>query len=791
MSVVETKPFLQTIAFVGNPNSGKTTLYNKLTGANQKTGNFCGVTVDWVSAECTLDAQKIQLIDLPGIYTFSQITYDENQEGNEDEQITRRFIDEKQFDVIVNVVDASNLERNLYLTLQCLELGLPTIVVLTRIDLAQKKNIHFSLFHLQKSLGCPVVAVSAKTGAGIEELKALLFAKPEAPKFHLNYPLIIESKIERLVNETTCAVSRSQALRWLEGETYSQESLLTADAEKIHEILYSQQMNLQASASHAAENSSVKDIVNDAELDIHIASARYAFIEKLMLSVIAPSSKMLNVQFIKASKITRWIDTWTCHRWLGLPCFLAVMYFLFFFAINIGGAFQDCIEQLTELLFVQGVGDLLRYVATPEWAVIFFQGVGQGVSTVLTFIPVIGAMFFALAFLESSGYMARAAIVMDRLMLFLGLPGKSFVPMIIGFGCNVPAILGARTLDHKRDRILTVMMSPFMSCGARLAIFTVFVSIFFPHNGQNVVFALYLIGILMAIFTGLLLKKTILNGPVSPLIMEMPEYTLPTFRTLTRLSYHRLKRFIVNAMRLIVPVCVVIGILSAVHIPDNNSQTQKQTVLAAIAKQVTPIFAPMGLTEENWPATVGLFTGILAKEVVIGSLNTLYAQDIEAATQIEAVHYKQELRAAIMTIPENILTLRGAFANPIAAKAPVETLDKTAHQEMQLRFGSAHSAFAYLLFVLLYFPCVSATAAMVKEVKRGWTVFSVCWTTGLAYCISVMYFQLSVWSTQPILSSIWCSVMSLVLAGTIWGIHLVGKQKEGRAVPTQIVYKNS
>lgn len=772
MSVVETKPFLQTIAFVGNPNSGKTTLYNKLTGANQKTGNFCGVTVDWVSAECTQDAQKIQLIDLPGIYTFSQITHDENQDGNEDEQITRRFIDEKQFDVIVNIVDASSLERNLYLTLQCLELGLPTIVVLTRIDLAQKKNIHFSLFQLQKSLGCPVVAVSAKTGAGIEELKTLLFAKTEIPKFHFSYPPMIESRIERLVNEISPSVSRSQAIRWLEGERYSQKQLSNTDTDKIHEIL-----------SDTAKN--------DAELDIHIASARYDFIEKLMLSVIAPSSKMLNVQFIKASKMTRWIDKWTCHRWLGLPCFLAVMYLLFFFAINVGGAFQDCIEQMTELLFVHGVGDLLRSLSTPEWMVIFCQGVGQGVSTVLTFIPVIGAMFFALAFLESSGYMARAAIVMDRLMLFLGLPGKSFVPMIIGFGCNVPAILGARTLDHKRDRILTVMMSPFMSCGARLAIFTVFVSIFFPHNGQNVVFALYLIGILMAIFTGLLLKKTILNGSVSPLIMEMPEYTLPTFRTLTRLSYHRLKRFIINAMRLIVPVCAVIGVLSAIHIPDSDSQGGQQTALSAMAKQITPIFAPMGLTEENWPATVGLFTGILAKEVVIGSLNTLYAQDMETSPESESVHYQQELYAAIMTIPENILTLRGALANPIAAKAPVETLDKKAHQEMQLRFGSEHAAFAYLLFVLLYFPCVSATAAMVREVKRGWTVFSVCWTTGLAYCISVMYFQLSVWSTQPVISSIWCSAIMLILAATIWGIHLVGKQKGSRVLPTQIVYKSS
>lgn len=769
MSVVKTKPLLQTIAFVGNPNSGKTTLFNKLTGSNQKTGNFCGVTVDWVCAECTLDNQKIQLVDLPGIYTLTHVDNETLHDGCEDEKISRHFLEDNHVDVLVNVIDASNLERNLYLTLQCLELGIPTIAVLTRIDLAQKKNINFSLFHLQKLLGCPVVAVSSKTDAGIEELKTLLFNKIETPKCSFQMPDHIEEKINCLIEASDNLLSRSKVIRWLEGDASVQQLV-----EKKHPVLLHLKTDIAA---------------NDSELDIAMATARYRFIEKLMLKVILPSSKMHHPHFIKASKLTRWIDAFACHKWFGLPCFFAVMYVLFFFAINIGGAFQDCFEQLTEIVFVQAVGDLLHIAHFPEWLIGLGQGMGRGLTTVFTFVPVIGAMFFALAFLESSGYMSRAAIVMDRLMLLLGLPGKSFVPMIIGFGCNVPAILGARTLENKRDKILTVMMSPFMSCGARLAIFTVFVSIFFPHNGQNVVFALYLIGIMMAILTGLLLKKTLLMGPASPLIMEMPEYTLPSFRTLIRLSYLRLRRFVTNALKLIVPVCIVIGLLNSVQINKSSTDLEQQTLLSTIAKQVTPIFAPMGITQDNWPATVGLFTGILAKEVVIGSLNTLYAQPYEYG-EPDPTQYKSLFKEALMSVPENLMTLRGAFNNPIAAQAPSETLDNQAHQEMLRKFGSGKAAFAYLLFILLYFPCISATAAMVKEVRKGWTAFSICWTTGLAYGVSVSYYQLSTWSQHPMLSSAWAGIMFSLLAFTIWGMHQVGKQHNNRLLPTQIVYSD-
>tara|TARA_R110002110_G_scaffold383245_4_gene594653 strand:+ start:14966 stop:17290 length:2325 start_codon:yes stop_codon:yes gene_type:complete len=773
MSNVETNRFLQTIAFVGNPNSGKTTLYNALTGAKQKTGNFCGVTVDSVAAECSLDAQKVQLIDLPGIYTLTQIS----NEGHEDERISRQFLDDKKCDIIVNVIDAAHLERNLYLTLQCLELGLPMVIVLTRCDLAKKHNTQINSARLQKWLKCPVVQVSAKTKLGLDELKDLLFKKLAPPSFHLEYSESLESKIQSVAqsiqaSDMACIggdFSRSHVIRWMEGESLP-EAASPALKEKIFNIL-----------GGSAEK--------DSELDVQIAVTRYALIERIMANTLSPISKLPQLKGVDPKNFTRSLDKLLCHKWLGIPCFLAVMYSLFFFAMNIGGAFQDCIEQLTTLFLVDGLGELLTFYHFPDWAVGLFQGVGMGVSTVLTFVPVIGAMFFALSFLEASGYMARAAIVMDRLMLLLGLPGKSFVPMIVGFGCNVPAILGARTLDHKRDRILTVMMSPFMSCGARLAIFTVFVSIFFPKDGHNVVFALYLVGIVMAVFTGLLLKKTLLNGPTSPLIMELPAYTLPPWSSLLRSSVHRLNKFLWNATKLIIPVCIVITVMNSVFIKEASTGTEK-SILAAVGQQVTPIFYPMGLTDDNWPATVGLFTGILAKEVVIGSLNTLYTQSQEQMSQKEAadLDYIAGIASAIGTIPENLLTLRGAFSNPIVAQAPTETLDNVAHQEMLKRFVSPNAAFAYLLFILLYVPCVAATAAMVKEVQKGWTLFSVFWTTALAYSMAVFFFQASTWPLHPLSSSLWCAGIVLALISTVWIIHRVSQSKMQRSVPTKIIY---
>jgi ferrous iron transport protein B len=459
------------------------------------------------------------------------------------------------------------------------------------------------------------------------------------------------------------------------------------------------------------------------------------------------------------------------------------MYLLFFFAINIGGAFQDFFE-LTTQAFIIKISTLFDHSNSGWFKILWREGLGKGISTIFAFIPVIGAMFFALAFLEDCGYMERAAFVVDRLMRIVGLPGKSFVSMIIGFGCNVPAIMGTRTLDNKRDRILAVMMSPFMSCGARLAIYTIFVAAFFPSGGQNIVFLLYLIGIGMAIITGLWLKRTLLPGEVAPLLLEMPKYQWPHWRSLWMHSWHRLHRFITNATKLILPVCVCMALLNNIYLSEKTSDKPEFSLLALTGQKIVPLFKPMGIEAENWPAAVGLLTGILAKEVVIGTLNSLYAQTEEETSLPFSL--EEHLKIAAATIPQNFSDLLGSWYNPMGPVIP-ESFHPIAYGEMIKRFNGKANAFAYLLFVLLYFPCISATAAMTKEVQKGWTIFSICWTTGLAYAVAVFFYQCSTFTSHPWLSLGWILLLLLSLGGVFKAIAYYGKVYLPKIVPTPII----
>lgn len=704
---------MRTVVLVGNPNAGKTTLFNALTGMKQRVGNWSGVTVEKVSGFFTCEDIQVEVMDLPGIYGLIP-QFQNSPYLSEDEKLSQHVLTEKAPELILNVVDVRHLVRNLYLTTQLLEQGWPVVVVLTHVDARDAPQEAA----LSKALGCPVVSVSANKGQGIADLQLLLAS---------NAPLA----------KKTTPVEISE------------------------------------------------------ENDIELATKRYAAIELLVANLPKPKVPYLS------KKRSEKIDKWILHKYLGVPFFLMAMYAMFVFAIHVGGVFQDFFDQITKILFVEGVAHVLTNMDAPNWLIsLTAHGVGQGINTTLTFIPVIGAMFFALAFLEDSGYMARAAFVMDRVMRSIGLPGKSFVPLIVGFGCNVPAIMGARTLENKRDKILTVMISPFMSCGARLAIFTVFVSAFFA-KGQNIIFLLYLIGIAMAMMTGFLLKKTLLKGKVSPLLLELPDYQMPPVKMLCRHAWYRLKNFIVNAGKLIIPISMVLALLGHVgtdgkwQVGKSETGTEpKPTLMMVFGQAVTPIFHPMGIQDNNWPATVGLLTGVLAKEVVIGALNSLYGLDEENEPE------NLNLYTALNTIPENIYGLGRALLNPIERAAPIEEEGATGMHSAQgfgvlnHHFGTVHAAFAYLLFVLLYFPCVSTTAAMVREVKKQWAIFSVCWTTILAYSVAVLYFQIATYTLHPVKSSIWIGCISIFF-GLVWaGLKWVGHRQDEqlkKLVPTRIV----
>jgi ferrous iron transport protein B len=399
---------------------------------------------------------------------------------------------------------------------------------------------------------------------------------------------------------------------------------------------------------------------------------------------------------------------------------------MFFFAINIGGIVQDYFQVGSNAIFVTGFAHLLTNWQFPNWLItILSTGLGKGINTTVTFIPVLTAMFIFLAILEGTGYMARAGFVIDRVMCAIGLPGKSFVPMLIGFGCNVPAIMAARTLENRRDRILTIMMTPFMSCSARLAIYAVFTAAFVPTGRQNIVFALYIIGILVAIVTGLILRKTILMGVQSSLIMELPPYHLPTIHDILVQTWCRLKSFICKAGKVIIPACIIIAALNTT------------SLLETAGHKITPVLKPMGIQQNNWPATVGLISGVAAKEIVVASLNTLYAK----------VNAKPMLR------------YKGMYG------------------QMYERFAGQIGAFAYLLFVLLYFPCIPALATMFQELGWRWATFSMLWNTGIAYSVATVFYQAATFTINPVYAATSISIISIIFLAIVLTMRWIGGKK--------------
>lgn len=693
-------------ALVGNPNCGKTTLFNVLTGTRQRVGNWPGVTVECKRGWFSVDKNVIEAVDLPGIYSLVQAN-----EAAIDEGIAGEFILQQQADVIINVVDASSLERHLYLTVQLLELGMPVILALNMADVARSRQIFIDTEKLSQTLGCPVVTLEANKGLGVTELKRVVLAHVgNADPLSLPYPSVLSQAIDELSQ----TISRPIAIRLLESDQAVQASVPAAIKERA--------VVLQANVQQTLHENT----------DILFAQTRYQFIQTLLSSCISRTA-------INKRTWTERIDDLALNRLLGIPVFLSVMYAMFFFAIQIGGFLQKFVDASASALFVDGFAQLLQQLHTPAWLMaLLANGIGKGISTTLTFVPVIGAMYLFLALLEDSGYMMRAAFVVDRLMRMLGLPGKAFVPMIVGFGCNVPAVLAARTLENKRDRIITVMMSPFMSCTARLAIYAVFAAAFFPRSGQNIVFALYLLGIVAAMLTGFMLRHTLLPGKPAPLLMELPPYHLPMLKTIFMHTWQRLKGFVLRAGQLIVPMCALLGVLNTLNIDGtlNTGAGDATSILSMLGQWLTPIFAPMGIHADNWPATVGLLTGVLAKEVVVGTLNTLYAQmgQVTAASQ-------------------------------------------DVYGMMFQQFDGGIGAFAYLLFVLLYFPCVSTLAAMHRELPRGWAFFSAGWATMVAYSAAVMFYQAATFAQHPLVSLVWLLAMGLVMYTTVRLISWYGREE--------------
>jgi ferrous iron transport protein B len=533
------------------------------------------------------------------------------------------------------------------------------------------------------------------------------------------------------------------------------------------------------------------------DVDILIADGRYGFANALIRETVRRTG-------VVKRTISDRIDRVVLNRMLGIPIFLVVMYLMFLFTINLGGAFIDFFDRLAGTVLVDGFGTLLANLGGPAWLIaVLAGGVGGGIQTVATFIPIIGFLYLFLSFLEDSGYMARAAFVMDRFMRSVGLPGKSFIPLIVGFGCNVPAIMATRTLEHRRDRVLTAMMAPFMSCGARLPVYALFAAAFFPTGGQNVVFALYLIGIAFAVMTGLVLKRTILPGGITPFIMELPPYHLPTLKSIMLRTWDRLKTFLFNAGKAIVAVVVVLSFLNSMGTDGSfGNEDTDRSVLAAIGKSITPAVKPMGIHEDNWPATVGLFSGIFAKEAVVGTLNALYGaigstDEQPGAGDDNGFDLWDGIVDAFATIPVNLAALANAVTDPMGLSI-VESpdIEAAARQQgvavgifgaMASRFDGRLGAFAYLLAVLLYMPCVAAMAAIYRETGAGWAVFASLWTTGLGYGAAVLTYQSGTFAAHPGSSGAWIGAVVAAFVAVLAALYYVGTREQSRhmAVPAE------
>ena len=752
------------IAIAGNPNSGKTTLFNALTGARQRVGNWPGVTVEKKTGNCIVEGQELELIDLPGIYSFSASSVDES--------IARDFLVSGNADLVVNIVDATSLERGLLLTMQLLEMGVPVVVAANMMDLVKERNLQLDIDGLTRELDCPVVPMTASKGKGLKALKSILLETVLNPKISKE-PITPPKAIKQVLPEISAMLGENakQSLRDQRSQDWFCQNLIETEQE------YGTEQGLTDSAQSELLVLRAKLATElGEEPDLVMSDLRYGRVREITRQTVNRAREV-------SRTLTDRIDALVLNRVLAIPVFLLAMYLTFMVTINVGGAFIDFFDQFTGAITVDGFRAVLEALGLPALLVtLLADGVGGGIQTVATFIPPIFFMFLCLTLLEDSGYMARAAFVMDRLMRAVGLPGKAMIPMMVGFGCSVPAVMATRTLEDRRERTLTAMMAPMMSCGARLPVYALFAAAFFPVQGQNVVFALYLIGILMAVLTGLLLRNTLLQGESAPFVMELPAYHVPTLRGILTHTWERLKGFLIRAGRVILVVVVILSFLNSIGTDGSfGNEDSEESVLSHIGMSITPIFTPMGIREENWPATVGLFTGIFAKEAVVGTLDSLYAgMDADATAEEESFAFWNVIQGAFTTIPEGLLGVVDTFSDPlgiavgeiedVSSAAEAQEVSSSTFGAMIRRFDGTAGAFAYLLFILLYAPCVAALAAIWREISPGWAVFSSAYLSILAWSTSVLYYQVSTFAEHPNTSLFWLVLVSVLLGVGIFGL---------------------
>lgn len=672
---------MMNIALVGNPNCGKTTLYNALTGSNQYVGNWPGVTVEKKEGIARLGDREVNIIDLPGIYSLSPYSMEE--------VVARDYIigaeeGSVRPDTIINIVDATNIERNIYLTIQLLELERPMVMALNFMDEARKKGDVIDVRRLSKEIGIPVVPISAKTGENLEELLQAAHRQIhvgfniEPDDLYDDVTHEIHHRIGLLIHDFASAARLPDhwaSIKLLEGDSIVLDELKLDNETK-------------AKVDIIAEEYASSSAIGDRET--LIADSRYRYIEKVVKAAVKKGEGR------SAESVTERIDKIATHRLFAVPLFLAMMFVMFVITFGPVGSFlSDGVGFLIQSI-TGWLSAALTAIHTAPWLVsLITEGIVTGVGGVLTFLPQIALLFFFLSLLEDSGYMARAAFIMDRLLRHFGLSGKAFIPMLMGFGCTVPAIMGARTMENEKDRRMTIMLVPFMSCSAKLPVYGLIASAFFGAWAGLVVFALYLLGMIMAVVSGLIFKMTVFAGETAPFVMELPPYRMPTINNTLIHVWDRVRGFLVKAGTLIFLMSVVLWLLQNfngnLHMVTNSADS----ILAGIGRFIAPIFIPTGFA--MWQASVALLTGLIAKEAVVASLSMFYGFSLTAGGV--------------------------AVAAAMTGFTPL-------------------SAFSYLVFILLYVPCVAAVSTIYREMNSlKWTAASVGWQVFVAFSASMLVYQ--------------------------------------------------
>ncbi len=667
-----------TVALVGNPNSGKTSIFNALAGENEHVGNYSGVTIDAKTGSFNYKGYRINITDLPGTYSIAAYS--------PEEIYVRRHLFEQMPDIIINSVVASNLERNLYLTTELIDMNLRTVVALNMYDELLASGAKIDYEHLGGMMGIPMVPVIAKTGKGLDKLLDIVIELFEGKNstirhIHINYGNTLEGELAPLSER----MHKASDLPYQFPVRYWALKLLEQDKEAIAQLHNCAELTeWQQMAGHAA-----KRIHTSLKIDVEtaISDAKYGFINGALQETYTPGNK-------DTQKHTRRIDRLVANRWLGFPIFILVMWVMFYTVFLLGAYPQDWIDALFSFF-----GDFVtRFI--PEGAIqdLIVDGIIGGVGSVAVFIPQILILYLFISLMEDSGYMARAAFIMDRLMHKMGLHGKSFIPMLMGFGCNVPAIMATRTIESHSSRIITILVTPFMSCSARLPVLVLFAGAFFPNHAPTVLISLYLLGIVVAVFTARLLRWTRFQKDETPFVMELPPYRIPTLRATLRHMWEKCEQYIRKIGTTILVATIIIWFLSYFPRPtqsENGSPARTEQIaesgyensyIGMIGRAIEPALAPLG---QNWRSSVAIITSIPAKELVVSTFGVLYSSDTEEGI-------------------ESDLKESGDF--------------------------SPRSAAAFLVFILLFFPCIATVATIATETgSRLWALFSVVYNTTVAW----------------------------------------------------------